>query len=86
MGRLSYNEIAHSRFKQTRDVVVSEAFLENGKKIGYSIAERLTVSEEQGETRVFLRGGLGIVDKEGLFALKKTIDEACERVKKEEQN
>lgn len=86
MGRLSYNEIAHSRFKPTRDVVVSEAFLENGKMIGYSIAERLTVTEEQGETKVFLRGGLGIVDKAGLFELKKTIDEACERVKKEEQN
>lgn len=80
MGRLSYNELASTRFKKTRDVVISEAFQDNGEKVGYSIAERLTVLEGEEETKVFLRGGLGIVDKEGLLKIKEAVDNAIEKI------
>lgn len=78
MGRITYKEIAKRRIKDKRNVVISEAFDAEGGFVGYSIAEQLVTEEEEGkETKVFLRGGLGIVSGDGLMEMKRAIDTAC---------
>lgn len=82
MGRLNYREISKKKIKDNRNVVISEAYNKDDCKfIGYSIAEQL----EMEDIKVFLRGGLGIVGKEGLMSLKEAIDEACEKLCENEE-
>lgn len=80
MGRITYKEIAKRRIKDKRNVVISEAFDAEGNSMGYSIAEQLVTEEEGKETKVFLRGGLGIVSGDGLMEMKRAIDTACTKV------
>lgn len=80
MGRITYKEIAKRRIKDKRNVVISEAFDAEGSLVGYSIAEQLVTEEEGKETKVFLRGGLGIVSGDGLMEMKRAIDTACTKV------
>lgn len=80
MGRITYKEIAKRRIKDKRNVVISEAFDAEGSFVGYSIAEQLVTEEEGKETKVFLRGGLGIVSGDGLMEMKRAIDTACTKV------
>lgn len=77
MGRLTYKELSKQKFKEQRNVVISEAFDRENKSLGYSIAEQLVTEEEGKEIKVFLKGGLGIVDEEGLLQLKEAVDNAC---------
>ena len=77
MGRLTYKELSKCKFKEQRNVVISEAFDKENKSLGYSVAEQLVTEEEGKEIKVFLKGGLGIVDAEGLLQLKEAIDNAC---------
>lgn len=77
MGRLTYKELSKQKFKEQRNVVISEAFDRENKSLGYSIAEQLVTEEEGKEIKVFLKGGLGIVDAEGLLQLKEAVDNAC---------
>ena len=77
MGRLVYKELSKAKFKEQRNVVISEAFDKNNESIGYSIAEQLVTEENGKELKMFLRGGLGIVDDDGLLKLKEAVDIAC---------
>lgn len=77
MGRLTYKELSKKKIKEQRNVVISEAFDNDNNMLGYSIAEQLVTSESGKETKVFLKGGLGIVSKEGLMQLKEAVDSAC---------
>ena len=77
MGRLTYKELSKCKFKEQRNVVISEAFDRENKSLGYSVAEQLVTEEEGKEIKVFLKGGLGIVDAEGLLQLKEAVDNAC---------
>lgn len=77
MGRLTYKELSKRKFKEQRNVVISEAFDRENKSIGYSVAEQLVTEEDGKEIKVFLKGGLGIVDAEGLLQLKEAVDNAC---------
>lgn len=77
MGRLTYKELSKQKFKEQRNVVISEAFDRENKSLGYSVVEQLVTEEEGKEIKVFLKGGLGIVDAEGLLQLKEAVDNAC---------
>lgn len=77
MGRLTYKELSKCKFKEQRNVVISEAFDRENKSLGYSVAEQLVTEEDGKEIKVFLKGGLGIVDAEGLLQLKEAVDNAC---------
>lgn len=81
MGRLIFKELSKKEFKKNRNVVISKATGNNGKLIGYSIAEQLVVDEDGKKTEMFLRGGLGIVSIEGLEKLKDAIEEAISNIK-----
>ena len=70
MGRLTYKELSKQKFKEQRNVVISEAFDRDNNPLGYSIADGK-------EIKVFLKGGLGIVDEKGLLQLKEAVDNAC---------
>lgn len=81
MGRLRFNEISKERFKESRNVVISEAIdCNTGETIGYSISEQLVSLEGDREVKVFLKGGLGIVDGGGLLELKKAVDKAISHI------
>lgn len=74
MGRLTRREVAKVRFKKSRNLVISETYNINGDFVGYSISEQLVAEENGKQTKVFLKGGLGIVDKDGLKAIKEAIE------------
>lgn len=80
MGRLTFRELSSKRFKDRRNVVISEAYNSETNKVGYSVAEQLVTEEDGKETKVFLKGSLGILDEDGLIALLDCILEACEAV------
>ena len=80
MGRLTYRELSSQRFKDKRNVVISEAYDDAKNKVGYSISEQLVTDEDGAETRVFLKNGLGIVDEDGLLSLLSCVIEACDEV------
>ena len=82
MGRLTRREIAKVRFKKSRNLVISETYNINGDFVGYSISEQLVAEENGKQTKVFLRGGLGIVTREGLEAIKEAIEKTLERTEK----
>ena len=82
MGRLNYNELSKRRFKKQRNIVISEA--RNAKTDdleGYAVTEQLITEENGKEVRIFLKGGLGLIDEEGLVQLKECIEEAIEKTK-----
>ena len=37
MGRLTYKELSKQKFKEQRNIVISEAFDKENKSLGYSI-------------------------------------------------
>lgn len=83
MGRgLKYNELASCRLSETRRAVISEAS-KNGELIGISLGEQLTVEENGRETRVFMKSGMSLLSVNGLFELRDTLIEACQKL---EQN
>ena len=53
MGRLVYKELSNAKFKEQRNVVISEAFNKNNESIGYSIAEQLVTEENGKELNLF---------------------------------
>lgn len=76
MAKLSYREIAKAKIKDSRNVVISETYNADEKFIGYSVSEQLIAEESGRETKVFLRGGLGIISEEGLTALYNALQTA----------
>lgn len=80
MGRLTYKGIGEARFKPQRNIVISEAYNNKNELLGYSVAEQLVTEENGEEVKLFLKGGLGIIDKTGLIELKKAVDDAVEKV------
>lgn len=77
MGRLTYKELSKQKIKEQRNVVISETYDRDSNLLGYSIAEQLVTEEDGKPIKVFLKGGLGIVDKSGLLQLKEAVDNAC---------
>lgn len=82
MGRLRYLELAKARVKPQRNVVISETIDSENNFLGYSITEQLVTNEGERETKVFLRNGLGILNREGLEQLRNAIDETLEKITK----
>lgn len=80
MGRLNFRELSSKRFKDRRNIVISEAYNSETNKVGYSVAEQLVTEEDGKETKVFLKGSLGILNEDGLIALLDCVLEACEAV------
>lgn len=80
MGRLAFRELSSKRFKDRRNVVISEAYNSETNKVGYSVAEQLVAEEDGKETKVFLKGSLGVFDEDGLIALLDCVLEACEAI------
>lgn len=82
MGRLNYNELSKRRFKEQRNIVISEARnVKTNDLEGYAVTEQLVTEENGKEVRIFLKGGLGLVDKEGLIQLRDCLNEAIEKNK-----
>nr|DAX35096.1 MAG TPA: hypothetical protein [Bacteriophage sp.] len=80
MGRLNYNELSKRRFKERRNIVISEARnVKTNDLEGYAVTEQLVTEENGKEVRIFLKGGLGLVDKEGLILLRECLSEAIEK-------
>lgn len=80
MGRLNYNELSKRRFKERRNIVISEARnVKTNDLEGYAVTEQLVTEENGKEVRIFLKGGLGLVDKEGLILLRECLNEAIEK-------
>ena len=82
MGRLKYLELAKARIKPQRNVVISKTIDSENNFFGYSITEQLVTNEGERETKVFLRNGLGILNREGLEQLRNAIDETLEKITK----
>lgn len=82
MGRLKYLELAKARVKPQRNVVISETIDSENNFLGYSITEQLVTNEGERETKVFLRNGLGILNREGLEQLRNAINETLEKITK----
>lgn len=82
MGRLKYLELAKARIKPQRNVVISETIDSENNFLGYSITEQLVTNEGERETKVFLRNGLGILNREGLEQLRDAINETLEKITK----
>lgn len=80
MGKLSFKELSNKKYKEQRNIVISEAFDTDNSLKGYSIAEQLVAQEGENQIAIFLKGGLGIVDKQGLLQLKEAVDEACAKI------
>ena len=80
MGKLNFKELANKKYKEQRNIVISEAFDTDNRLKGYSIAEQLVAQEGENQIAIFLKGGLGIVDEQGLLQLKEAVDEACAKI------
>lgn len=81
MGRLSFKELAKANTRENRNVVISKAYNEDGKNIGYVLAEQYVVKEDGKEVNMFLKhSSIGVMTKEGLLNLYKAVTEACEKV------
>lgn len=81
MGRLRYEEIARGRIKESRDLVVSKAYnKDSGKFEGYSVSEAIQVEDGERLMEVFLKNGLGVLDKEGMYKASCVFQKACEKI------
>ena len=85
MGRLKYKELVKTRFKEQRNLVISEAYDKTNSFIGYSIAEQFVGEENGKKLEIFLNGSLGIVGRNGLAKMKLALDKACEKEKISEE-
>lgn len=80
MGRLNYNELSKRRFKERRNIVISEARnVKTNDLEGYAVTEQFVTEENGKEVRIFLKGGLGLVEREGLIQLRDCLNEVIEK-------
>lgn len=80
MGRLNYTELSKRKFKPQRNIVISETRnIKTNDLEGYAVTEQLITEENGKEVRIFLKGGLGLVDREGLIQLRDCLNEAIEK-------
>lgn len=77
MGRLRFEEIAKTKYKDNRNIVISRVYEADGSLKGYAVSNQLVVNTGGQEERVFLKGGIGIVDAAGLVAIGDAIAYAC---------
>ena len=80
MGRLTFRELSSKRFKDRRNVVISEAATLDGETLGYAVSEQIVIHEGEKDTTMFLKNGLGIVSKEGLVNLRDAINKTLEQI------
>lgn len=78
MGRLKFKQLSLEEIKPDRNIVISEAVDKDGNCLGYSVAEQMKAMSDGKEVKVFLKGGLGILSRDGLESLKKAVVEACD--------
>lgn len=80
MGRLNYEELSKRKIKEQRNIVISKAKeVKTNEEVGYAVTEQLITEENGKEVRIFLKGGLGIVSREGLIQLRDCLNEAIEK-------
>ena len=80
MARLKYNQLSKVEIKNNRNVVISEAMIQESNTLGYAVSEQIVIHEGEKETTMFLKNGLGIMSKEGLMNLRNAIDKALEQI------
>ena len=78
MGRLRFEEIAKTKYKDNRNLVISRVYETDGSLKGYAVSSQLIANAGgRQEERVFLKGGIGIIDAAGLVAIGDAIAYAC---------
>jgi len=80
MGRLKFKQLVKKRYNPTRNLVISEAYEEDGTFAGYAVSNQVCAIENGKEIRLFLRGGIGIVSYAGLLNIRDALNEVIEQV------
>lgn len=80
MGRLKFEEQARCKMRGNRNLVVSKAINEEGKAVGYSVAECVVTEHEGNKEDMFLKcSGLGILSRENLEEIVSCIQGVLEK-------
>ena len=75
-NKIEYSEISRAKITDSRSIIISEC-----SKGGYTIAQRMEVTEENGKkVQVYLKGASHINDLQGLYNLRDAINLAIKKV------
>lgn len=87
MGRVIYKQIDSVKISDTRNLVISEVYDKCDNLIGYRMTEQLVVDENDIKpTRVFLREGLSVMDRETIKVLKNVLCTICDDLEFSSEN
>jgi len=74
-NKTRYEEISNARVSDNRSVVISSC-----SKGGYTMAQRMNISDGKQIVSVFLKGAIHIKDKEGLENVRDAINVVLEQI------
>lgn len=74
-NKTRYEEISNARVSDNRSVVISSC-----SKGGYTMAQRMEISDGKQIVSVFLKGAIHIKDKEGLENVRDAINVVLEQI------
>lgn len=74
-NKTRYEEISNARVSDNRSVVISSC-----SKGGYTMAQRMEISDGKQIVSVFLKGAIHIKDKEALENVRDAINVALEQI------
>lgn len=74
-NKTRYEEISNARVSENRSVVISSC-----SKGGYTMAQRMDISDGKQVVSVFLKGAIHIKDREGLENVRDAINVVLEQI------
>lgn len=76
-----YEEVGVCTLKPTREMVVSRTY-EYDIFTGYSVSQRLILVEDGKENKLFMKNGLGVLNLDGLKAIRDCLDKIIKEKEK----
>lgn len=86
MSKRHYKDVTSGKIKDSREIVISEAYDSDNNMLGYAVTESLINEFASGnsfeKTRIYLRGGFGVVSLDDLKTIANVCNEAVEKIEK----
>lgn len=81
MDKITYKEIASGKISENKSIVISEC-----SKGGFTLAQKLTASDNGKNVDVFLKGAMHIDNIDSLVNVRNAFNEALEKIKENINN
>lgn len=80
-SKIEYSEISSAKITDNRSIVFSDC-----SKGGYTVAQRMSITENNHTNKVYLKGAFHINDIQGLYELRDACNIAIKKIEERESD